>query len=491
MSEGDFDAGSSQNPDIKITNPFAERSDGGESEKPDDSRLVDVGDQVGVSLGSRHQDPEDPNKREEIFKYTEERGLSNLVDRYSEKIGGYEIHPVGESGFLLQSEKQLPMAGNDWFLFDYDDTLRGTTEVKSKRLELYVDYARSLGIEASEEDLKHLVDATDKFARWEDVDGGGNAYHANTHMSTLHWATERLKSSKESDPEGVIDEIDATLARIKGELTSEGETQEGDPFHFRDNRFVLKSNFWFEDGVFTPWPDGIKDIFMESMINPPDYPASIQAMKEIGHPSDSIHRVNMGVFTYGQPYYQLLKVFELLEQNPDIPINQIWLTKVPKGEFIRDLIESGANRKTQLEYVASSMPGGSLGSEEGGISMGSGYPLGEHPHVLVMMDDNPKELNSILGTNEFLSQETGASFAVVRSRGGGGRETDKEWVVDGPNGEIDFRTKEFTAKEVALTLESCRYMNYEAKYGPENPKVVNMRQRLERMGNDDQLSVAG
>jgi len=487
MSEGDFNAGSSQNPDINITNPFAEKSGGGESEKPDDSRLVDVGDQVGVSLGSAHQDPEDPNRREEIFKYTEERGLKKLVERYSEKIGGYKIHPVGESGFLLQSEKQLPMAGNDWFLFDYDDTLRGTTEVKSKRLELYVGYARSLGIEASEEELKHLVDITDKFARWEDVDGGGNAYHANTHMSVLHWATEKMRSSDEDSQERVINEIDTTLARIKGELTVEGESHDGDPFHFRDNRFILKTNFWFQDGALTPWSDGIKDIFMQSMINPPDYPASIQAMKEIGHPSDSIHRVNIGVFTYGQPYYQLLKVFELLEQNPDTPISQIWLTKVPKGEFIRDLVKTQVTRKLPQDYVPPIVGGDSL---DEGMSMGSGYPLGDHPHVLVMMDDNPKELNSILETNEFLSQETGATFAVVRSRGGGGRETDKEWIVDTPNGEIDFRNKEFTAKEVALTLESCRYMNYVKKYGPESPKVIDMRQRLEKLGSDDQLSIA-
>jgi hypothetical protein len=190
MSEGDLDAGTSQHPDAEINNPFAKPPNGGENETLDSPQKADVNLPVRSSQDSIQQDPKDPSKREEIYKYTEERGLRSLVERYSEKLGEFEIHPVGESGFLLQSEKQLPMAGNDWFLFDYDDTLRGTTEVKSKRLELYIDYARSLGIDASEEELKHLVDTTDKFARWEDVEGGGSAYHANTHMSTLHWATE-------------------------------------------------------------------------------------------------------------------------------------------------------------------------------------------------------------------------------------------------------------------------------------------------------------
>lgn len=436
------------------------------------------------------QPPGVPGNSESIYKYTEERGLSNLVERYSEKLGGYEIHPVAESGFLLQSTKQLPMAGNDWFLFDYDDTLRGTTEVKEKRQELYKDYTRSLGLEVSDTVLQLVMETTDKFSRWEDIDGGGSVYHANTHMSTLHWATERLRSADKLDvTDKVVPELEDRLQRIKSELEGKDQPQEDDPFYFKNKKFILKTNFWFPDKVLTPWSEGIKDIFMQSMINPPDYPASIQAIKEIGSPSNSIHRTNLGIFTYGQPYYQLLKVFELLEQNPDTPINQIWLTKVPKGKYIEDLVKSGVNRIPPLEYVQSSMPGGSLDSEDGGISMGSGYPLGEHPHALVMIDDNPKELNSILATNEFLSRKTGASFAVVRSRGGRGREVEKEWVVDAPNGEIDFRSREITSREVTLALESCRYLNYKTRHGAESPKVLAMGERLKKMGAAEQIFI--
>lgn len=480
MAEGEMDF--SQNPEIQKPNPTSEKPIG-KNESLEVSVTPDKSGEVSDTSTSEGTG----NNRGSIEKYTEERGLSNLIDRYSEKLGGYEIHQVGDAGYLLQSKNQIPMAGNDWFLFDYDDTLRGTTEVKEKRLDLYKDYARSVGVQVPDDVLQHLMETTDKFARWEDTEGGGSSYHANTHMSTLHWVTENLKSVTEEKSEEAVSNIEGRLQRIKTEIEGGSQQQEDDPFYFRDNKFILKSKFWYPEGVLTPWSDGIKDLFMQSMMNPPDYPASVQAMGEIGQPKDSIHRVNMGIFTYGQPYYQLLKVFELLKENPDTPINQIWLTKVPKGRYIEELVTSGVNRETQMEYVSSTIPGGSLDSEEGGISMGSGYPLGEHPHVMVMMDDNPKELNSILDTNKFLAEKTGASFAVVRSRGGGGRETDKEWAVNAPHGEIDFRNKKFTAQEVALTLKATRYLNYKGNLGPENPRVKAMEAELRELGADDQL----
>lgn len=415
------------------------------------------------------------------------RRISNLTEQYKDRLGEFEILPVGQAGFLVQSKKQLPMAGNDWFFFDYDDTLRGTSEVKSKRLELYKDYAQSQGIEVDDSLLEKIMADTDKFSRWEDTEGGGSTYHANTHLSALHWATEKLKASDADDQDKTIQEIDQTIQRIKGELDEETAPLADDPFLFRDKKFVLRSNIWFQNGQLTPWSKELGDLFMQTMINPPDYPETIQAVREVGGPRDSIHRTNIGVFTYGDPYYQLLKVFELMEKNPDLPINQLWLTRVPKGKFIDELIKTKATQKVDMQYAQPTLGGDSL---EEDMSMGSGYPLGEFSHFIVIMDDNPKELNSIRSANELFAENTGAKFVVVRSRRNGTKESEKEWVMDTPYGEVDFRDKEFTGKDVALILQTNRYLSYKAQYGEESPRVQAMANTLRELGADEELLMA-
>src|SRR5258708_3464053 len=59
----------------------------------------------------------------------ESRKINSLVEQYKEKLGPFDVVPVGEVGFVVQPKRQLPMARNDWFMFDYDDTLRATAEV--------------------------------------------------------------------------------------------------------------------------------------------------------------------------------------------------------------------------------------------------------------------------------------------------------------------------------------------------------------------------
>lgn len=422
------------------------------------------------------------------------RRINHLIEHYKGKLGEFDVVPVADSGFLVQSKRQIPMAGNDWLFFDYDDTLRGTTEVKGKRLTLYKEHARKLDIEASDDLLENVMNATDKFSRWEDVADGGDSYHANAHMVALDWATKQLQTFSERKRKGEnidFDEAEKSIASklnsIKSELKTEDISLEtthfpDDLFHFHKNpnRLVLRS--------LTPWSKGIEQIFMQTMINPPDYLETVQAASILGQPKDYIHRLNLGIFTFGgDPYYQLLKVFELMKKNPDLPISQLWLTKVPKGKFIEDMILTGANRKTKLQYVPSVLEEDSME----GISPGSGYPLGETPHIIIMLDDNPKELNSILATNEFLKEKSGASFVVVRSRRSGTREGEKEWDVKTPYGEVDFRRKQFTANEVAAILQINRYLSYKNQYGGDNPTVRSIASDLQKFGIDEtQLAAA-
>lgn len=245
-----------------------------------------------------------------------------------------------------------------------------------------------------------------------------------------------------------------------------------DPFSFKPEKkkLVLRSK--------KPWSKAIENIFMETMINPPQYRETIEAAKETAKPPESIHRMNLGIFTYGEPTYQLIKVLELLKQHPDFPVSQIWLTKVTKGDFVTKLVKTKATRKTQLQYLPHELEEDSWESP----SFGSGYPLGELPHVLVMFDDNPEELSSILSSNQILKEKTGASFIVVRSRRTKTKKEHQEWEVATPYGEIDFRSKSFSQKEISAILQINRFLSLKNQLGSEHPKVKAAAERLERLG---------
>jgi hypothetical protein len=402
----------------------------------------------------------------------ETKRLAVLIDKYKKEIGGFDIVPVGNAGYILQSSRQKPMAGNDWVLFDYDDTLVATTEVKKKRLELYCAYIEKLGIDLTDVQAKNVVEMTDKFSRWEDEADKGNIYHANVHMAALQWATNSIRESQEG-PEETIDGISNQLKRIKTQQTQDQQPEETDPFYFRpkDKKFILR-------GADKMWSKGIEDIFMQTMINPPQYDETIEAVKDTGQPRSSIHRINTGIFTYGDPYYQLLKVFELIKKHPDFAFSQIWLTRVPKGEFVLKTVEENATSGLEQDYVPPYLeeyPGE-------GMSGGSGYILGPGNHVIVMMDDSPKELESIVSTNMFLFNKTGAQFVTVRSKRAGTKEADKSWQVVTKNGELDFSSREISAKIISDTFLINRYLAVKRKLGDSHPNTIRLKTELTSRG---------
>lgn len=398
--------------------------------------------------------------------------IGALLEKYKEELGGFDLVPVGNAGYILQSQGQRPMAGNDWVFFDYDDTLVATTKVKERRLELYRVYLEKLGIRTTEVQADKIVEMTDKFSRWEENKGEGKLYHANTHMAILQWVTNTLRDSQDKIEE-ITSSLQRHLDRIKTQVTQEQQPQENDPFYFRfkDKKFILR-------GVDKIWSKEMEDIFVQTMINPPQYAETIEAAKETGQPLDSIHRTNLGVFTYGDPYYQLLKVFELMKQHPDLPVSQIWLTRIPKGNFIVEAVKTKATTKLEQDYISAELeeyPGE-------GLAYGSGHVLGQAEHVVVMMDDNPKELSSMLSANNNLKENTKCSFVVVRSKRAGSKEQNREWKVNTPYGELDFTSYSFRPRDISNIFLINRYLNIKSRLGEQHPNTLRLTNELKARG---------
>jgi len=401
--------------------------------------------------------------------------INTLAKKYETELGPMRVTPVGKAGYIVERGQNLPMAGNDWVMYDYDDTIAATSEVKQRRKELYLDYAKNkLHLSISDESLETILESTDAFSRWEDKPGAGKSYHANIHMSALTWLTEEIERAAKApdfDADQFISNKITQLDRIKSQReTDNPDIQTGDPFHFRtSDRTIVIANK-------RPWSHEVEVIFTETMINPPHYKEVIDAAKEVAGPKDSIHRTNIGMFSYGDPYYQFLKICELLKVNPEFPVSQIWITAVPKGEFIKEAVLTKATQYVEMGYVPQRLEDSD--EDSASMSYGSGYPIGQHQHVMILFDDSVKEAESVLATNTFLKGKTGAQFVVVRSLRSGTKEENKIMKVQSPYGTVDFRNGTLLPKDVAGVLKVNQYLARKSKVREGDQTLLMMKDEL-------------
>lgn len=384
----------------------------------------------------------------------EKRKIETLLQKHNEESldpsverAEFDLESVGDSGFILRNKNATPESGVDWFLFDLDDTIMATTEAKKNRLEAYKDLIKKDGIHITDEDAEKIVNLTDEFSRWEEKNKPSKNYHPTAHITALGWATQKIKES--NDPNFVINEIEETLKRIKEELTLEVDPKEDDPFYFRREDGKLVSRAFFKNSK------DIGRIFLDTMVKLNVYEETKDGIQSISQ--DASIATNVGLFTYGEPYYQLTKILELIKNNPDFIVNEIWLTKVPKGEFI----------STLLNNFSEKMPA----------------PLEKESHAVVMLDDSPKELQSIDSKKNQIKDESGALFRTVLSRRSGTKEESKLWDNNGTR-EINFKNSPLAQTDVIKTLQINRYLALRESLGEDNEKVLRVKQLLINMDID-------
>lgn len=372
--------------------------------------------------------------------------FNELPYEAQEVIGPLQIEHVGDAGFIVQRTNHVPMAGNDWVLYDYDDTIAATTEAKNPRLTEFVAYAQVQYPDLDAETCEKLMKASDKFSRWEEQENSGRNYHIHTHVSVLDWALHRAGEiiAAGTPADEVVADIQSTLDRIQA-----GEVRDDDPFYMRleDRKFVTK-------GI-APRNTELEDIFSRTFAHPRLYDEVLESMRSLAGGPDSIHRTNVGIITYGEPHYQLRKLFTMLQDNPDLPISQILLTSVGKGDFIKRAIASSVEKKFPAEYVPAS-----LDDDEGFGSLGSGGQLfSDAHHSVIIFDDDPTQLENITSAAKEIKGSTGAHIITVRSiRPGTKAEHRPGQSLVSEYGTIDFRNRTGTDLSISDILLVNKYL---------------------------------
>ena len=316
--------------------------------------------------------------------------------RGNQQSESFVIRSIGEVGYVLESSKNIWHPDYNACLFDYDDTLVGTTVVKVKRDELFLEHLKARGITIDDIQAKSIMNITDIFSRWKEKATNKEIYHGNAHMAALGWSVKQLIAKKtEFTVEEIIQYIKETLERIRKQLEGGDTFQKEDPFRIRDtDRFVL-------NGMEHMWPKEIAEIaLMKTMINPPHYQETIDAARIISDGRHD-HNINLGIFTFGEPKYQLPKVKTFMEHNPKLNISQIWLTRIPKGEFLSQVREQYSARR------------------------------------FLVVDDSPKELD-IIG-REHLKTPDHVHFLPVRSIRERSKECCNPWEKSEGHLVLDFK----------------------------------------------------
>jgi hypothetical protein len=64
----------------------------------------------------------------------------------------------------------------------------------------------------------------------------------------------------------------------------------------------------------------------------------------------------IGIFTFGDPVFQLNKIAKFLKQNPEIKIDYIWLTKILKSNFVKCILKNNQIKDKKWIIIDDSPP---------------------------------------------------------------------------------------------------------------------------------------
>lgn len=347
---------------------------------------------------------------------------SDELKRLKEIVGplDVEIIDLGEYGYVIHNNHNIITAESPWILVDFDDTGAKTSEDKKTCKNRLLD----LGI--SEDIIKYC----DKKSR---VDFGerGVIY------------------------EPILDKIFLTIAL--GNTNSEEETKA----LIDDARVKLLNSKKFSD---YPINDGIDLIYRQTRYTSTLYPDTKDTLITLNdYPSGMAN--NLAIFTYGDPEFQLSKTLPLLKETHEI--NQIWLTKSKKGDFLKELINKNVFKDLPIHYHY----------PETDRDVGIPFADPKWQTKLLLFDDDP---NQVKNFNKIADELGLLGLGTVRVRREGVKRSEKET-------EPHNRTMEVTASDTLLDTDLFQNAAMELQIRSLERSAIEILKKFgpEAMGNSD------
>jgi hypothetical protein len=244
------------------------------------------------------------------------------------------VVPVDNAGFIVHNNQRRLVAENPWKLFDLDDTAVKTSESKARCTAVL----EAVGLP------QETIAYCDKLARV-DFHGQGILYHPEIDKRLISLALRMFYAEDLSGEE------------IKNKLEKARE--------------VMVAGAWEDFRV----DKAVEKAYRATRYAPGLYPGVLPALRSVR--GKGYQGSNLAIFTRGFYDFQLYKTLPLLNE-----INEVWLTEVPKGEFIRQVIRQGTHRNLPLSYVYDSTP------------RNIGIDFKNDQIMVILFDDSPEEVES-------------------------------------------------------------------------------------------------
>lgn len=372
--------------------------------------------------------PENPTAvlegRRPQARITEAQKMRGILHEYEPRLGNFELVQVGDAGWILKRQSHVPKLYPGVIVTcDVDDTLIQSSQIKLERKKRYSEFLHhpDRHVEIADPIVDALMNITYGFVQGRV--GQGN-YLTDNHAVVLDWVTSELQTAQ-AEGQSDIDAASKIVATL-GKMGDHG-FEDHDPFVIQDGVLTSKN-----PSEFLP---ALQQMFQDTLTQTPPYQNTVDAVGELVRRRDLGANINVNLLTQGYPPEQLLKVLGLLDRNPDMKVDHIFITKVYKDTFIKELVETESMKKLS-DYQDKE----------------DGYIFGKYDHTVVGVDDSIHSLNAQAQAIPFLTENTGAKMRLVRLRRRDTKDGQSEWEKRGEHREIDLREEELLGVDLATKI---------------------------------------
>jgi len=361
----------------------------------------------------------------------------------------FKISEVGDIGYVVHNKNQPPNADGDWILIDIDETVDALSlskEERDKKIIELLNFRDNPG-------YLDLYKLTDELARFQEPGSTRENYHIRAHESLVGLLKREVGEGKKS-----VDEIKTLLE------THAHEWEIGNSPYLADSE--------------------VKTIFRETVFRPQVYKDAVTTLRRLSEKQhSSSYAPNIAFFTYGEADYQLYKALQLAEVSG---VNSIWLTKVPKGDFLRSFLTADPEPYSDIETKAAAQDLPMVAGEDTSDDVGtSGVEVKKRGinfnqrKILMLFDDNPEEIDSVNESMKIL-EDLKVLIATVRVKRPGGKYYERAMEVDGVELPAETIPSPLIEKPVAETLPTSR--DFEVAY------AIEAIRRYREQGNPSEAS---
>lgn len=225
-------------------------------------------------------------------------------------LAGFDTSTIGRDGYQLKN-KTISLKEENVVFFDWDDTAVPTTQFIKGINSKIIDIFRNNFPDVKGSDIFKILEAADKFSKQKQ-----NIYKMERKVKFLCFVIKCLSDGSKKTANKIIELANAESLKI-----------DDNALFYNEIKSILEKIY-------------DAPVFNEILYFIKNKPASIK----------------LGIFTFGDPVFQLNKITKFLKQNPEIKIDYIWLTKILKSSFIKCILKGNYISDKQWIIIDDSPP---------------------------------------------------------------------------------------------------------------------------------------